>query len=121
VASYVSFLAKGRITGDQLPHYLVDDHDSFETAREALAKRCDFGVSLVVLDTLSGLAVRNAGAGRNAIRESLSKSGITVTEGETRKLMALLRSESLIRSSVGRGGSEITLKGETFRRWAHGA
>ena len=120
VASYISFMAQGQITVDQLPHYLIDDQHSFEAEREELSRRCDFAVALKALDALAGLAARKSGAGRNALRDHLQQSEISISEAETRRLLALLGACGLIRSSVGRRGSEITSKGEAFRQWARG-
>ncbi len=118
VASYISFMAQRQISIAHLPHYLIDDRDSFEAERENLSCHCDFNIALKVLDVLAGLAARESGAGRNTLRENLLRSGVCLAEGETRRLLTELGSGGLIRSSVGRRGSEITPKGEAFRRWA---
>lgn len=118
VASYLSFMAEDKITLDQLPHYLMDDRERFASEREELSRRCEFGTLLRILDTLPLLSNEKSGAGRNALREKLLASGIRLTEAEMRRILVLLAEKGLIRSSVGRGGSRLSVKGEAFRRWA---
>jgi transcriptional regulator with PAS, ATPase and Fis domain len=124
VASYLSFMVHGPVAPDQLPHFLVDDSGGFERERQEIRRRCDLDAALAVLDVLSDLSApggQRTGAGRNAIRERLADSGLLLSEGETRTILVALAAVGLIRSSIGRKGSEITPKGESFRRRAGGA
>ncbi len=121
VASYISFMVHGPVSVEQLPHFLIDDQDGFERERLEICRRWDLGTVLAVLDTLSDSFGRKIGAGRNAIRELLVNYSIHLSEGETRSLLAALAATGLIHSSIGRKGSEITPKGEAFKRWARSA
>ena len=121
VASYISFMVHGPISVDQLPHFLIDERDGFESERQEISRRYDPDTALAVLDALATPHGRKTGAGRNTIRELLVNYGYRLTEGETRTLLVVLAASGLISSSIGRKGSEITLKGEAFRRWARSA
>jgi transcriptional regulator with PAS, ATPase and Fis domain len=117
VASYISFMAGKAVTADQLPYYLVDDQREFGAEYEDLARRCDRGKAVKLLEALSGLAGMKTGAGRNSLREVLAGANTSLSEGEIRRLLTILNQEGLVSSSVGRKGSEITVKGKAFLRW----
>jgi len=120
VASYIACMVHGVITDDQLAHFMPEEPDDFVRERDELSRKHDFEVILAILDVLDAPGGRKAGAGRNAVREALEAEGFLLSEGEVRTLLVALRGAGLIRSSLGRKGSELTAKGGAFRRWGRG-
>jgi sigma-54 dependent transcriptional regulator, acetoin dehydrogenase operon transcriptional activator AcoR len=114
VASYLSLMTQERITKRELPHYLLGDGESFEREERMIAARCGLDRAQPVLKALSESMSQ---AGRKSLGEKLSSHGRHFSEGEVRSILGLLNEAGLVRSSVGRRGSELTSKGNAFLNW----
>jgi predicted transcriptional regulator len=109
VASYLSFMTPALVTPETLPYYLQGEVHSFEREEDMLAQRCGLDQARWVL---AALAV--APAGRKGLEETLAARGLSLTEGEVRKILSLLKEAGLVSSRVGRHGSELTPKGRSL-------
>ena len=104
VASYLSFMAGATVDLEALPHYLFDASvDGTETALGCGAEQAR--------EVLQALAQHEGGAGRKNLGEIL---GHRFSEGEVRGILRALREAGLVRSRIGRRGSEITPRGRHF-------
>jgi len=110
VASYLSFMTEREVTLDTLPHYLLGEAPGFDR-EEALLGRCGLDRARAVLAALGAL---DHGAGRKRLLETLARQGQALTEGEVRGVLSLLNQAGLVRSKVGRRGSELTVRGSSF-------
>jgi DNA-binding NtrC family response regulator len=103
VASYLSFMAGDCVSPEVLPHYLLDAPLPSE---EVPVPHCGLERTRWVLAALSGLP-----AGRMSLGRTLAAQGHLLSEGEIRGILRTLSEAGLIRSKVGRRGSELTPKG----------
>jgi transcriptional regulator with PAS, ATPase and Fis domain len=110
VASYLSFMTEREVTLDALPHYLLGESPGFDR-EEALLGRCGLDRARAVLAALGAL---DHGAGRRSLLANLARQGQRLTEGEVRGVLSLLNQAGLVRSKVGRRGSELTPRGSSF-------
>ncbi|MDR3673615.1 MAG: sigma 54-interacting transcriptional regulator [Holophaga sp.] len=110
VASYLSFMTEQVVTLESLPHYLLDEHPSFER-EEALLARCGLDRARTML---AALAAQEHGAGRKHLLDALARQGQALTEGQVRGCLRLLTQAGLVRATVGRRGSELTPRGASF-------
>ena len=116
-AAYISFMGENTVELEHLPAYLLQHKQDFEELLGTLRQQdatlnCQF-----VLAALAKLSSLNVGAGRKSICEFLARSGISLTEGEIRRILIELNEEQLIHSGVGRHGSQISTKGKEFLGW----
>jgi transcriptional regulator with PAS, ATPase and Fis domain len=107
VASYLSFMTADRVTLDSLPYYLFAEPGPPEAEGEGAPSALPDRARAV----LAALAALGRGAGRKGLEEALARSGLDFTEGEVRGVLARLNQAGLVRSRVGRGGSELTDQG----------
>jgi len=112
VASYLSFMTPARVTPEILPYYLHGDSQTFEREAGLLAPRCGLERAQWVLSALT-----RASAGRKGLGETLATAGRALSEGEVRAVLSLLQEAGLVRSRVGRRGSELTQQGHSFLNW----
>ncbi len=111
VAIYIAFLGGDVVDADSLPKYLFQEILSFEREQEALVPHGGLDRARAVLKVLAESA---KGAGRRRIRERLASRGPAPTEAEIRTLLGQLNELGLVRSEVGRHGSELTSRGRLF-------
>jgi transcriptional regulator with PAS, ATPase and Fis domain len=110
VASYLSFMTEQVVTLEALPYYLLGEPPTFER-EEALLAHCGLARAR---DVLAALEAQEHGAGRKHLLETLGRQGRALTEGEVRGCLRLLNQAALVRSKVGRRGSELTPRGSSF-------
>jgi transcriptional regulator with PAS, ATPase and Fis domain len=109
VASYLSFMTDQQVTLADLPYYLTGTVKP--PVKVAAQPRPGLDRARAVLDALS---VQPRGAGRKSLEEALARQGLVFSEGEIRRILKLLSQSGLVRSRVGRGGSELTERGSAF-------
>jgi transcriptional regulator with PAS, ATPase and Fis domain len=112
VASYLSFMAGKQVTSEVLPFYLLGEPETFEREREALETRGGLDRGQRILSALASNP-----AGRKGLEETLATQGQALTEGEVRGLLGVLNELGLVRSRVGRRGTELTPRGQACLNW----
>ncbi|WP_346353346.1 sigma-54 interaction domain-containing protein [Azotosporobacter soli] len=117
VASYLSFMAESMVKGDDLPYYILQSEENYEQELQVLTAKGLWDKGRDVLQVIADFGALDMGAGRKSIDEALKNRGIRLTEGEIRRELALLGELELIKTSIGRRGSEITFKGKSFLNW----
>jgi transcriptional regulator with PAS, ATPase and Fis domain len=109
VASYLSFMAGERVTPDVLPHYLLDDPAASAPARAVLERTCGLDRARRVLAALA-----EGPGGRKGLGELLAAQGHSLTEGEIRGILKVLREQGLVHPRIGRRGTELTPEGRAW-------
>jgi transcriptional regulator with GAF, ATPase, and Fis domain len=117
VASYVSFTTESQLSPQTLPHYILSDHASLESDAVVIKARGGLDRSRAVLEVLEELEALHLRAGRKSLEEALSSRGASLSEAEVRAVLSLLNELTLVRSGLGRRGSELTLRGKLFLNW----
>jgi len=117
VANHITLMADDPVTAKALPSYLVSRTESFEVEEAILRARCGLERALVVLTILGQFARQGLKAGRNSIKTALQGQGSALSEAEVRGILQVLAELGLVRSSVGRQGSELSAQGLHFSNW----
>jgi hypothetical protein len=110
-------MAVDPVTVQALPAYLVGRTESFETEEKILRERCGLERALDVLTVLEQCANSGCKAGRNSIRNALKNQERPLSEAEVRGVLQLLCKLGLVRSGVGRKGTELSTQGHQFLKW----
>ncbi len=118
VANHITLMAKSTVTVEALPAYLVSRTESFGAEEAILGARCGLDRALGVLGILDQFANRGLRAGRNSIKTALQGQGNPLSEAEVRGVLQLLAELGLVRSSVGRQGTELSSIGKSFINWS---
>jgi repressor of nif and glnA expression len=107
------------VTPDTLPTYLVGRAPAQTFAAEAglLAARCGLERARTLLAVLAQFADRDLKAGRRSLRAALQAQGQEFTEAEVRGLLQVLAEAGLVRSGLGRRGTELSDRGRQFIKW----
>jgi|GEM_PF-2871539 len=117
VAFYISFMADSIVIPDHLPDYILSMQESFAWELDVLVRKGNWEKYQEVLEVIADFEALNMGSGRKSIEECLNNKGICLTEGEIRKVLNTLNEIELIKTGIGRRGSEITFKGKEFLKW----
>ena len=117
VAFYISLMADRIVKPDHLPDYIRNVQESFEWELNVLARKGNWEKCQEILKVIADFESLNMGSGRKSIEEALNNKGGTLTEGEIRRIMTILNELELIKTAIGRRGSEITVKGKEFLKW----
>jgi len=119
VANHISLLAEREVGVDTLPPYLMGDsaQPSFELEAGLVQARCGTERARLLLAVLAQFRARGVKAGRRSLQQALRAQHQVMTEGEVRGVLQVLAEGGLVQSSVGRRGSELTLRGEQFFNW----
>jgi transcriptional regulator with PAS, ATPase and Fis domain len=119
VANHITLMADREVTVDTLPGYLAGKlpAQSFAAESGLLAARCGLDRARSLLALLDQFAARDLKAGRRSLRTALAAQGLPVTEAEVRGLLQVLAEGGLVRSSLGRRGSELSSRGRLFLKW----
>jgi transcriptional regulator with PAS, ATPase and Fis domain len=117
VANHITLMAVDPVTVQALPAYLVGRTESFETEEKILRERCGLERALDVLTVLEQCANSGCKAGRNSIRNALKNQERPLSEAEVRGVLQLLCKLGLVRSGVGRKGTELSTQGHQFLKW----
>jgi transcriptional regulator with PAS, ATPase and Fis domain len=119
VANHIALMADREVTPDTLPTYLVGRAPAQTFAAEAglLAARCGLERARTLLAVLAQFADRDLKAGRRSLRAALQAQGQEFTEAEVRGLLQVLAEAGLVRSGLGRRGTELSDRGRQFIKW----
>jgi len=119
VANHITLMADREVTVDTLPAYLAAKlpAQSFAAESGLLAARCGLERARSLLGLLDQFAARDLRAGRRSLCAALAAQGQPVTEAEVRGLLQVLAEGGLVRSGLGRRGSELTSRGRLFIKW----
>ncbi|WP_010240719.1 sigma-54 interaction domain-containing protein [Clostridium arbusti] len=113
VSSYISLMCEDKeITEKSLPFYITDIDDDFSKEIEILNKKLGYEKYFYTLKTVRKLNNEGISAGRNNIIKELKRENLNFTEAEVRSVLKIMNEMNIIYSKIGRGGSEITKKGE---------
>jgi len=118
VANHIALMGGDTVTAQALPSYLVGRTESFETEEKTLRARCGLERALsvlAVLDQFSGEGRKTAG--RNSIKDALKARQQSLSEAEVRGVLQVLGELGLVRSSVGRHGTQLSMQGHQFFNW----
>ena len=108
VANYLSFMTDQQVTLADLPYYLTGAGEPSRPEAVEPMPRQQLDRAQAVLNALAG---QPRGAGRKSLEEALARQGLAFSEGEIRRILKMLSLSGLVRSRVGRGGSELTEQG----------
>jgi transcriptional regulator with PAS, ATPase and Fis domain len=117
VANHICLMAVNPVTITALPSYLVGRTESFEAEEKILRTRCGVERAREVLAVLEEYAVQGRSAGRNSIKEALKDHERPLSEAEVRGVLQVLADVGLVRSSLGRQGTELSPQGHQFLHW----
>ena len=109
VAGHLALFGKGQVSPETLPYYLLEPEEPF--GRKEAEPRCGADRARAVLMALS---LEDRGAGRKSLGDSLVDQGFAYTECEVRSILRALKEAGLVRSNIGRRGSELTVKGRAY-------
>jgi transcriptional regulator with PAS, ATPase and Fis domain len=118
VANHIALMGGDTVTVQALPSYLVGRTEGFEAEEKTLRARCGLERALSVLAVLDQYAGHGRkAAGRNSIKDALKSKEQPLSEAEVRGVLQVLGELGLVRSSVGRHGSELSVQGHQFFNW----
>jgi transcriptional regulator with PAS, ATPase and Fis domain len=118
VANHIALMGGDTVTVQALPSYLVGRTEGFEAEEKTLRARCGLERALSVLAVLDQYAGHGRkAAGRNSIKDALKSKETPLSEAEVRGVLQVLGELGLVRSSVGRHGSELSVQGHQFFNW----
>jgi transcriptional regulator with PAS, ATPase and Fis domain len=119
VANHITLMADREVTVDTLPSYLAGKvpDASFAVESGLLAARCGLERARALLAALAQFAGRGLKAGRRSLRTALLAQGQAVTEAEVRGTLQVLTEAGLVRSGLGRKGTELSPRGLQFHKW----
>lgn len=117
VAFYISLMADRIVKPDNLPDYILTVQESFEWELNVLARKGNWEKCQEILKVIADFESLNMGSGRKSIEEALNNKGTCLTEGEIRRVLTIMNELELIKTGIGRRGSEITFKGKNFLKW----
>jgi transcriptional regulator with PAS, ATPase and Fis domain len=118
VANHITLMGTDPVTVQSLPSYLVGRTEDFEAEEELLRAKCDLERAIDVLNVLDQCADQGRKAGRNSIKEALRSREHPLSEAEVRGVLQVLGKLGLVRSSVGRQGTELSTRGHQFLKWS---
>jgi transcriptional regulator with PAS, ATPase and Fis domain len=118
VANHITLMGTDPVTVQSLPSYLVGRTEDFEAEEELLRAKCDLERAIDVLNVLDQCADQGRKAGRNSIKEALRSREHALSEAEVRGVLQVLGKLGLVRSSVGRQGTELSTRGHQFLKWS---
>jgi transcriptional regulator with PAS, ATPase and Fis domain len=117
VANHITLMGIDPVTIQALPSYLVGRTETFEATEQALEEKCGLERAREVLAVLNQYAGHGRKAGRNSIKEALKNHERPLSEAEVRGVLKALGNLGLVRSSVGRQGTELSPQGHQFLNW----
>jgi transcriptional regulator with PAS, ATPase and Fis domain len=117
VANHITLMGIDPVTIQALPFYLVGHTETFEATEQALEEKCGLERAREVLAVLNQYAGHGRKAGRNSIKEALKNHERPLSEAEVRGVLKALGNLGLVRSSVGRQGTELSPQGHQFLNW----
>ena len=118
VANYLAFMSPSRVTVTDLPHDLLAEKlENFTREEQMIEAQCGLGRAHAILAALLDFAIRNRGAGRKSLEETLESQGHACSEAEVRSALRTLNQTGFVHSKPGRNGSTLTSRGHLFLEW----
>ncbi|AWI05123.1 sigma-54 interaction domain-containing protein [Clostridium drakei] len=117
VSAYIELMSDGTVNLDNLPFYILNKSMDFEKEFQIINNKCSLNNTVEIIKIIEEKNYLNEGVGRKNIEVILKERYISVTEAEVRRILTILNRLNLVTSSVGRKGSEITVKGKKFIEW----
>ncbi|AKN30601.1 ATPase AAA [Clostridium carboxidivorans P7] len=117
VAAYIELMSDSTVNLENLPFYILNKNMDFERELQMINSKCNLNNAVEIIKIVEEKNHLNEGVGRKNIEAILKERYISVTEAEVRRILTILNGLNLITSSVGRKGSEITVKGKKFIEW----
>lgn len=118
VASYIELMNEEKVTIDKLPYYLLQQQKSFEKELEIIEENFGIIKGLEIIKLVDQYNRLNICIGRKNIEKVLRDRDINTSESEVRRILLCLNNLGILASSVGRKGTEITVFGKDFVKWA---
>lgn len=113
ISSYILLMSEGKgVTEKSLPFYIINNGDDFSQEIDTLNKKLGYEKYFYILKTVKKLNAEKISSGRSNIIEELKKEDLNFTEAQVRYSLKVMNEMNIIDSRLGRGGSEITQKGE---------
>ncbi|WPC44603.1 sigma-54 interaction domain-containing protein [Clostridium sp. JS66] len=117
VSAYIELMSDSTVNLENLPFYILNKNMDFEREFQMINSKCNLNSAVQIIKIVEEKNHLNEGVGRKNIEAILKERYISVTEAEVRRILTILNGLNLITSSVGRKGSEITVKGKKFIEW----
>jgi transcriptional regulator with PAS, ATPase and Fis domain len=117
VANHITLMGIDPVTIQALPSYLVGRTETFETTERTLEEKCGLERARAVLAVLNQYSGHGRKAGRNSIKDALKNHERPLSEAEVRGVLRVLGKLGLVRSNVGRQGTELSPQGHQFFNW----
>jgi transcriptional regulator with PAS, ATPase and Fis domain len=117
VANHICMMGINPVTAQALPAYLLDWTENFAEEEEILRARCGLERGRAVLSVLREYGQSGRKAGRNAIKDALQDKEQALSEAEVRGVLQVLDEIGLVRSGLGRQGTELSSRGMQFLKW----
>lgn len=116
-ADYIELMSEEEVKIENIPFYILNHSVDYKREYQYLKDKCDLRNALEILEIIEERNGNNMGVGRKNIEEILNSRFVNITEAEVRRILTLLNELDVITSSIGRRGSEITIKGKNFINW----
>lgn len=116
-ADYIELMSEEEVKIENIPFYILNCNIDYKREYDYLNDKCNVENALEILEIIEEKNSNNMGVGRKSIEEALKNRCRSITEAEVRRILTLLNDLGIITSSLGRRGSEITIKGRNFKKW----
>jgi transcriptional regulator with PAS, ATPase and Fis domain len=116
-ADYIELMSDEEIKIDNIPFYILNCNIDYKREYDYLNDKCNVENALEILEIIEEKNSNNMGVGRKNIEEALKNRCRSITEAEVRRILTILNDLGIITSSLGRRGSELTIKGRNFIKW----
>lgn len=111
-AMYINTMASGQeVSIDDLPYNLINIKKDYKKEIDYLKNKTCIEKTIEVMKCIDRHNKNQKSSGRSSIYKELSEKGISITEGEVRHILEILKEEYIVLSSSGRKGSELSDKG----------
>ncbi|WML34169.1 sigma 54-interacting transcriptional regulator [Clostridium sp. OS1-26] len=116
-ADYIELMSDEEIKIENIPFYILNCNIDYKREYDYLNDKCNVENALEILEIIEEKNSNNMGVGRKNIEEALKNRCRSITEAEVRRILTILNDLGIITSSLGRRGSELTIKGRNFIKW----
>lgn len=116
-ADYIELMSEEEVKIENIPFYILNCNIDYKREYDYLNDKCNVENALEILEIIEEKNSNNMGVGRKNIEEALKNRCRSITEAEVRRILTLLNDLGIITSSLGRRGSELTIKGRNFIKW----
>ncbi|HBF8535365.1 TPA: sigma-54 interaction domain-containing protein [Clostridioides difficile] len=114
-AMYINIMSsEDVILINDLPHNLLNITEDFSKEISILKDRTSIEKVKLVMECLKNANNLNKNIGRNGIVNSINELGYSITEGEVRGILNMLKELDLIICESGRKGSELNRRGKNI-------